>query len=275
MTWFKVDDGFHCHPKVLNAGNEAVGLYVRCGSYCAQHLTDGFVPSGVALLYGNRKLFRSLEANGLWIAVDGGWQMHDYLEYNRSRKEVETDRQAAADRQRKARSKREAVKNHGVSHAGSHAVTHDEVTEHQDAVTHDEVTPQSHSESRRDSHRESHDPDPTRSSYGTTKKMPAASRGDRIKLAQEITTAYTDLVPLSRFPAILGIVDKALRAEIYEPEMIKAALLRLAAEGRSVTLETLRIEVEGRPPTPLRRAGPGRDADGVMRDPKTKVAIER
>jgi hypothetical protein len=150
MTWFKVDDGFHCHPKVLEAGNECVGLYVRCGSYCAQHLTDGFVPAGVAALYGSAKLAAALVRARLWVPVDGGWQMHDYLNYNPSRDQVEADREAAAERQRKAREKRAAERahnnGHAVSHVSSHAVTHAEVTQ---VVT--------------DSSRcESHDPDPTR-----------------------------------------------------------------------------------------------------------------
>lgn len=84
---------------------------------------------------------------------------------------------------------------------------------------------------------------------GKEEERPALSRGSgaTTKLAQDITKAYTDEVPLSRFPAILQIVRKALLAEIYEPELIKAALLRLAADNRSVTIEALRVELEGLP----------------------------
>lgn len=48
MTWTRLDDGFHDHPKIVEAGNEAVGAYVRMLSYCGKQLTDGYVPDPVA-----------------------------------------------------------------------------------------------------------------------------------------------------------------------------------------------------------------------------------
>lgn len=136
MTWFKVDDAFHCHPKILEVGNEGAGFYVRCGSYCAQHLTNGFVPAGIALLYGSHKLVKALVVARLWRPVDGGWQIHDYLHYNPSRAQVEAEREAAAQRQKKARERRaeerSTTNGHAVSHSDSHAVTH--------AVSHGPVT---------------------------------------------------------------------------------------------------------------------------------------
>ena len=71
-------------------------------------------------------------------------------------------------------------------------------------------------------------------------------------VAQQITRAYTDRVPLSKFVAIMGIVKKAIKAG-YAPERIEAALIDLADEGRPVTIDTLRIQLEGISPTPSRR----------------------
>lgn len=135
MTWFKLDDGFHSHPKVLEVGNEATGLYVRCGSYCAQHLTDGLVSPGVLMLYGNAELAATLVRARLWRVVDGGWQMNDYLTYNPSREQVEAEREAAAERQRRAREKRTtdraATDGHPVTNGSSHGVSHGDVTRNQ------------------------------------------------------------------------------------------------------------------------------------------------
>jgi hypothetical protein len=103
VPWFRLDDSFHSHPKVIAAGNEAVGLFVRCGTYAAQHLTDGFVPEHVALLYGSAALADSLVKAKLWRRTRGGWQIHDYLKYNPTREAVENERKAAADRQRRRR----------------------------------------------------------------------------------------------------------------------------------------------------------------------------
>lgn len=104
MSWFKIDDKFHSHPKVLEAGNAAIGLYVRCGAYCAAHLTDGKVPKNLAKTYGNLGEIRALLRVGLWVETDDGYEMHDYLEYNPSRLHVVGERDAAKERMARLRS---------------------------------------------------------------------------------------------------------------------------------------------------------------------------
>lgn len=78
------------------------------------------------------------------------------------------------------------------------------------------------------------------------KTIPPSAAADEIRAAQAITKAYHEHEPMCRFPAVLGIVRKALKAG-HPPDLIQTALLRLAVEGRSVTVETLRIEIAGRP----------------------------
>jgi hypothetical protein len=104
MPWFRLDDSFHSHPKVIAAGNEAIGLYVRCGTHAAQHLTDGFVGRETVTLYGDDNLAAALVRAKLWHRARGGWLIHDYLDYNPSREAVERERKAAAERQRRYRS---------------------------------------------------------------------------------------------------------------------------------------------------------------------------
>ena len=118
MTWFRMDDSFDDHPKTLRAGNEAAGLFVRCGTWSSRQLTDGFVPAEKALQYGTRALVKRLLDVVFFEVVDGGYQIHDFLDYNPSKAQVTRDRQAAADRQTKARTKaRESRRSHGVTHA--------------------------------------------------------------------------------------------------------------------------------------------------------------
>lgn len=105
MPWFRLDDSFHSHPKVLRAGNEAVGLYVRCGTYAADHTTDGFVERSIVLLYGTEALAARLVDAGLWHRTRGGWNIHDYLDYNPSREAVEKERKDKAERQKRWREK--------------------------------------------------------------------------------------------------------------------------------------------------------------------------
>jgi hypothetical protein len=71
--------------------------------------------------------------------------------------------------------------------------------------------------------------------------------------AQVLARGYVELVPLSKFPAVLGLAKKALEAG-YADDLVSAAMARLADEGRSLTTETLRIELDGMTP---RRAAAG------------------
>lgn len=139
MTWFKVDDGLHSHPKWLAASPHARALWVTAGSWVSAHLTDGHVPRhALASLGGRPKDAADLVRLGLWEQTDDGWRFHEWnldsdgSRRNPTREEVEAERSAARERQRRARNKsRESRRD-------------------------------SNRDSRRDSRREFGPPDPTR-----------------------------------------------------------------------------------------------------------------
>lgn len=102
MSWFKVDDHLAMHPKVVCAGNRAMGLWVRAGSWACDQLTDGFIPTQmISPLGGTRADARQLVAAGLWTAVEGGWKFHDWGDSNPTRDEVEAQRAKRAEAGRK------------------------------------------------------------------------------------------------------------------------------------------------------------------------------
>jgi len=115
MPFFVVDDGAHSHPKIMRATNAAVGLWMRVGSYVAQHLTDGHVPGTVAHMYGTPPQIKKLITVGLWHEHGhacrrcpqprpGDYFMHDYKESgNPSRAEVLQRREKQAAKKRKYR----------------------------------------------------------------------------------------------------------------------------------------------------------------------------
>lgn len=120
MPWFKVDDGFHAHRKVIRAGVPALGLWVVAGSWCADQLTDGFVPDYVAqrLDPDFAEHAAALVAAKLWIPgeKDGeaGWYFHQWSEEGRqpSAESVNAKREDARERMAKLRAERaEAAKN--------------------------------------------------------------------------------------------------------------------------------------------------------------------
>ena len=62
-----------------------------------------------------------------------------------------------------------------------------------------------------------------------------------------LTKVYTEVVPLSNFPAVAGVVRKAVRVGLWDDQTIAEALDRLRQDGRSVTTDVLRYELTGFP----------------------------
>lgn len=108
MPWFKVDDTLATHAKVVRAGNPAMGLWVRAGSWSASQLTDGFVPTDmIGVLGGKPTDARRLVEVGLWTNTEGGYRFHQWQDRQPSREETERKREEWRARQRKARSKKD------------------------------------------------------------------------------------------------------------------------------------------------------------------------
>lgn len=91
----------HGHPKVRRAGLEAIGLWVVCGTYCTDYLTDGQVPSWYVLSWPKGKqLAEKLVRTGFWEHAPDGYQFLSWDEYQRTKEKVLKDR--AKGRQRLA-----------------------------------------------------------------------------------------------------------------------------------------------------------------------------
>jgi len=112
MSWAKLDDRSNEHRKQHKAGAEACWLWA-CGLMYAnrQPARDGFIPDTmIRLLFPFKKperLAERLVAAGLWDKVDGGWVVHDFTFWNKTKEQVEQDREAARERMRRVRANRE------------------------------------------------------------------------------------------------------------------------------------------------------------------------
>ena len=85
----RLDQGWHVHPRVLSLGLPAMGLHAWSISYCDHAQSDGFIPTGAwPALPGAGAAVKTLLAHGLWERCDGGFRLHDYLDYNRSKAEI-------------------------------------------------------------------------------------------------------------------------------------------------------------------------------------------
>lgn len=78
MAWFQVDDQLAMHRKVCEAGNAAMGLWVRAGAWSMANLTEGFVSKPAAKTLGTASQAKALVSSGLWVEVEGGYQFHEW-----------------------------------------------------------------------------------------------------------------------------------------------------------------------------------------------------
>lgn len=117
MAWVRLDDRFDDSRKVQSAFNRApiaVSVFVMAITYCARHETDGLVDAAwlkrqVPAYKSRRKALEVLVSEGLFEPENGGgYRIHDYLDYQPSRKDLEAKR--AADAERKARGRASRVR---------------------------------------------------------------------------------------------------------------------------------------------------------------------
>jgi hypothetical protein len=111
MTWTKLDDRFHDHPKIRRAWRRdrtALGLHVLTINYSSAHDLDGLVmPEFVEDQLPDRdereRATKVLLDCDLWTDREDGWLIHDFLDFNPSRKEVLARRKSDARRKRAER----------------------------------------------------------------------------------------------------------------------------------------------------------------------------
>ena len=91
-TWIKFHNNFFTHPRSAGLSTTAVTLYLRALCYSNEHLTDGVVPVAAIESWGIarwRHASDMLATRGLWVMSEDCIHVHDYLDYQRSRAEVQ------------------------------------------------------------------------------------------------------------------------------------------------------------------------------------------
>lgn len=105
MPWGRVDDDFYDHPKVLGLGRrrlQCVGLYFLAISWTNRYLTDGKLDANrVRSLGGSIQVADRLVEAGLFDRDGDCYVIHDFLHRNKSRQQVETEREQKAEAGRK------------------------------------------------------------------------------------------------------------------------------------------------------------------------------
>lgn len=110
MGWARLDDRLNDADSKLLALTDAAHRMYTCGLvYVNKALTDGFIPEHVIETFGVRARNKRAVADELctplvpgkhplWHRVAGGYQVHDYLDWNDNKETVVAKRQRSADR---------------------------------------------------------------------------------------------------------------------------------------------------------------------------------
>ncbi len=161
MSWVRLDDAFLDNRKFLRAGPLAGYLHIAAIAWANRNLTDGVIPREQPPrlaswhvvnhdldpeVVGNighedavkwASLVHRLLECGLWVERDDGdYEIHDYLDYQKSAQQIREEREKSAQRQERWRNK----KNNGdntvtngarkdATHASRNAVTNASVTD--------------------------------------------------------------------------------------------------------------------------------------------------
>lgn len=96
MAWTRIDDKFLMNPKIQSAGVYGMALYLSGLIYSNTNLTDGYIPEvmlpalcGLAYQTPGKRVTNLLVELNLWERVSGGYQIHDFLTFNKSKQEIE------------------------------------------------------------------------------------------------------------------------------------------------------------------------------------------
>lgn len=93
--YISVEVDFFDHGKTTEVGEAVAFRHLRAMAWCHRHRTDGFLPRGSALaIVYSEATAKKLQKAGLWDRARGGWRIHDYLEHQPSKADLEASAEA-------------------------------------------------------------------------------------------------------------------------------------------------------------------------------------
>lgn len=108
MPWANLDDQYAEHPNNWDLSDLAFRLHTAAICYANKHLTDGAIPASKV-----RTLVPRFRASALAELLDGHWidkgdtyEIRDFLDWNRSRAQVDAERERKSQAGKKGADKR-------------------------------------------------------------------------------------------------------------------------------------------------------------------------
>lgn len=93
-TFIRLDHGMPENRKVMGLTDTAFRLYVEAICWCSRQESDGHIPEAFMARMGKAKNVTELVDSGLLDTAVGGYQVHDYLDFQRSSEEIGAYRSA-------------------------------------------------------------------------------------------------------------------------------------------------------------------------------------
>lgn len=90
----RLDHGMPENPKVVGLSDSAFRLYVEAICWCSRQETDGAIPEPMMRRLGSVKATNELTRSKLVNRTDEGYEIHDYLDFQRSSAEIQAYRDA-------------------------------------------------------------------------------------------------------------------------------------------------------------------------------------
>ena len=109
MPWANMDDEFAEHPKNWELSDAAFRLHVSAILYANRHLTDGDIPASKVRTLCPRyraAALAELLTNDHWVDKGEFYTIRDFLDWNRSRAQVEAERERKSKAGKKGAQKR-------------------------------------------------------------------------------------------------------------------------------------------------------------------------
>lgn len=106
MDFFRGQSKLYANPKLIGLSAPAFKTMVFSWAWSADNETDGHIPKAILPILGARpKVVDELVTKGVWEVNGDGWVIHDWLDHQKSKADIEASREQWRRRQTKRRSK--------------------------------------------------------------------------------------------------------------------------------------------------------------------------
>lgn len=96
-TFIRLDEGYDEHPKIMPRSDAAFRAHIEAMCWASRHEGRYLIPKDVARIKWRPKVIAELVTARLLDEAGDAYEVHDYLDFNRSKDEIAAYREARGD----------------------------------------------------------------------------------------------------------------------------------------------------------------------------------